>query len=512
MESSSSAQSKALDSSFIGFNDPSFSDKTIRFVETEFSLVKFGIQSSKRKSSKELGGSASKRQKTSAKTESLSQAEEKNESSNSETVCSNPAGVGGLDPVCETSAEIHVSKLLLSSRSGYFKLLFSSKFAESRQKVIDIVVPPGERILCEELIRYIYAGCPKTFPTISTASDLVKMLMIADRFDVPFAIRTACEMLAGIELSVNACQSLCSLPESVTLTSHFASLHRHVVAVLSKKFQKIGNVLKSDELREEFMGLDAKTASLVLKHPELEAQSENNIWCLLDRWYTHSPGRDISPLIGSIRFREMTSCYLVDVVTWSALYKENADIRKDVDDAIHFLALPLWRRKNSEKGQPPPLPSRSSSTPVSFDWSVPRARVTGLKPGDHICSAPVWVSGYAFYLDIYRPEENSEEKRSDDDIVDIILRIDRDTSRLRRAFRVRVHYVLRAFSARTRKWTAVSDPAARDIFPPGWGVDFRKAELTEDWEMFCDEKLSLKVEICVPTDAEDNRFDNIINV
>ena len=138
------------------FNDPLFSDRILVIQEEEEEKVE---KETEDKQEKQL-----KRRKFDVTTEEK-KGEERKE-------------VGGV----VTMTALHVSRLVLAAASGFFKLLFTTGMREAEEKKIIITVnEPAEGESVVVMIKWCYE---RKLPTGMTATDLLRLFLVADKFRV----------------------------------------------------------------------------------------------------------------------------------------------------------------------------------------------------------------------------------------------------------------------------------------------------------------------------------------
>lgn len=176
---------------------------------------------------------------------------------------------------------IHAHRALLSVTSEPFRAMFGGDFAESRKRDVDIRGVSAEAF--RKLIEYVY-----TARILLTADDVMSVLAVSDRFDVP-ELKGHCE--AYIEESIDK-DNVCSLLEAAKLHNS-EELRRRCEDVL---LEAASEILNTDEIYH----LKDHTWLDLLQDDRLAAD-EIDIFRALIRWGKHvASGRPLQDVLAQL--------------------------------------------------------------------------------------------------------------------------------------------------------------------------------------------------------------------
>ncbi|OZC06883.1 Kelch-like protein 20 family protein [Onchocerca flexuosa] len=245
--------------------------------------------------------------------------EQMNEMRSDDSLCDVTLVVGAL--------RINAHRLLLASCSSYFRAMFTSEMAESRQQEIQMV--DIEPRTLQALINFCYTG----------------EITIAD-FNVQSILPAACL------LQLNEVQEICCefLKKQLDPTNclgirAFADTHacRDLMRIADKfAHHNFQDVAKS----EEFISLPASQLIDIISSEELNVRSEEVVFQAAMAWIRHDlPNRRqfLSKVLEHVRLPLCPAKFLVSVVSEDPLIKIDAQCRDLVDEAKNYLLLPLER-------------------------------------------------------------------------------------------------------------------------------------------------------------------------
>ncbi|ETO24136.1 hypothetical protein RFI_13020 [Reticulomyxa filosa] len=225
----------------------------------------------------------------------------------------------GLDDDLTTSVStqgkeklIPVNSIILAKGSHFFRALLTSEFQEKSSKEIVIEQPKQVVNVC----MYIYErkGCITT-----TKKNEKEMGNLRREIQSPHAVTAAIQELKQVPLTPRICDMFLALPPSITHLSVFQELFERVETFLVSRFHKV----EEDWDSEEFLNLSLPSLRLLLQSNEIVCLCENSVWAMCVQWInyeekskakTTSGQRSMSYLYDLIRFGQMTSYYLLDVV------------------------------------------------------------------------------------------------------------------------------------------------------------------------------------------------------
>ncbi|XP_078571947.1 kelch repeat and BTB domain-containing protein 2-like [Branchiostoma floridae x Branchiostoma japonicum] len=223
-------------------------------------------------------------------------------------------------------------RLVLSAASPYFRAMFTSDMAESRQKTV--VLQGLDADMLWEILSYIYSG------TLHVSLDKVQPLyQAADLLQLDY-VRDTCSSYMAMNVERSTCVDLYSFADTFSVKNVQKLcqdlIHRNFVEVASS---------------EEFCSLSLNQLTEIISHDELDVKEEATVWEAVVRWVQHNREdrlHHLPSILPHIRFNLLTS-----------------------DDTAAILEHPLVREEpgNSEvirnmvqKGDPNPKPRLGMTT------------------------------------------------------------------------------------------------------------------------------------------------------
>lgn len=168
---------------------------------------------------------------------------------------------------CCTGQMFHCHKALLSARSAYFKVMFTSDMKERSNVIINLPGIDGE--ILSALVNYVY-----TSKVSITQANVQSLLEAADLLQFG-TVKTACEEFLMRFLDVDNCLGMHA----------FAELH--VCPVLEREALRI--ILgRFEELicQEEFWGIDVKKLVAILSAENVNVWKEETLLDAVVKWVT----------------------------------------------------------------------------------------------------------------------------------------------------------------------------------------------------------------------------------
>eukprot|EP01083_Nonionella_stella_P122135 367283_1 len=228
---------------------------------------------------------------------------------------------------------VHVNKLILSSQSKYFRNLLGKKFAESKSKEVEICVGEGETDAFVVLIHSFYFRVIPNENTkfsfeASSLEELIKIIRLTDMFDAPvIVLQDVYKEISKRKLSLEVCEALLDLPDHITSSDHFKSLQN----------ESISNFILHDFYDcYKFDKYSAKLLEILLEHDELVVGSEDSIWPLFVHWLFYRkeckcenvPAKTVDLLLKCIRFEHIRKYYMIQIVALWPCWFENLQRRE----------------------------------------------------------------------------------------------------------------------------------------------------------------------------------------
>ncbi|XP_066302919.1 kelch repeat and BTB domain-containing protein 8-like isoform X2 [Branchiostoma lanceolatum] len=184
-------------------------------------------------------------------------------------------------------------RLVLSAASPYFRAMFTSDMAESRQKTV--VLQGLNSGMFGEILSYIYSG------TLHVSLDKVQPLyQAADLLQLVY-VRDTCSsyMVENVKVESSTCVDLYK----------FADVFSQAI-VLKRCQQWIVRHFTEVASSEEFCSLSVNQLTEIISHDELDVKEETTVWEAVVRWVQHSREdrlHHLPSILPHIRFNLLTS-------------------------------------------------------------------------------------------------------------------------------------------------------------------------------------------------------------
>ncbi|XP_066301782.1 kelch repeat and BTB domain-containing protein 2-like [Branchiostoma lanceolatum] len=182
-------------------------------------------------------------------------------------------------------------RLVLSAASPYFRAMFTSDMAESRQKTV--VLQGLDAVMFGEILSYIYSG------TLHVSLDKVQPLyQAADLLQLDY-VRDTCSSYMAMNVERSTCVDLYK----------FAGLFS-LDMVQNRCLQRIARHFTEVASSEEFCSLSVNQLTEIISHDELDVKEETTVWEAVVRWVQHSREdrlHHLPSILPYIRFNLLTS-------------------------------------------------------------------------------------------------------------------------------------------------------------------------------------------------------------
>ncbi|XP_078666789.1 kelch repeat and BTB domain-containing protein 8-like isoform X1 [Branchiostoma floridae x Branchiostoma belcheri] len=182
-------------------------------------------------------------------------------------------------------------RLVLSAASPYFRAMFTSDMAESRQQTV--VLKGLDAAMFGEILSYIYSG------TLHVSLDRVQHLyQAADLLQLDY-VRDTCSSYMAMNVERSTCVELYKFADA------FA-----VDIVLNRCLQCICRHFAKVSISEEFCSLSVDQLTEIISHDELDVKEETRVWEAVVRWVQHSREdrlQHLPSILPHIRFNLLTS-------------------------------------------------------------------------------------------------------------------------------------------------------------------------------------------------------------
>ncbi|XP_035660355.1 kelch-like protein 6 [Branchiostoma floridae] len=208
------------------------------------------------------------------------------------TVCDLQKAAALQDVVLEVEGRrFSCHRLVLSAASPYFRAMFTSDMAESRQKTV--VLQGLNACMFGDILSYIYSG------TLHVSMDKVQPLyQAADLLQLDY-VRDTCSSYMAMNVERSTCVDLYKFADVFS------------VEIVQKQCQQwIARHFTEVSSSEEFCSLSVNQLTEIIRHDELDVKEETTVWEAVVRWVQHSR-RDrlhhLPILLPHIRFILLTS-------------------------------------------------------------------------------------------------------------------------------------------------------------------------------------------------------------
>ncbi|KAL8144228.1 hypothetical protein V2J09_017260 [Rumex salicifolius] len=296
---------------------------------------------------------------------------------------------------------LYISSPILAAKSSFFykivlSTLFKSEMKESQQKDVTLKINSSEEEALMDLIKFIYMD------TLSASefSELVDVLMAADKFGVKSCIKECIHLLLMIPMSLDSALLYLDLPLIGAVIKPLLDRSKWFLAEYFRDFHKS---------KEEAMKLPLIALETVLDSKFLQVNTEDDIYnFILDWGREHYPElkerREVltNRLARLIHFPYMTPQKLRQVLSRTDFHHETASklvmealfIKAQVPYGQHIHAT--RRHYNHRLVSVVHIKSRSPRVAVYFD--LKRGDYMDLLPSDVIFTEPFSVGRERFYL------------------------------------------------------------------------------------------------------------------
>ncbi|XP_078603565.1 kelch repeat and BTB domain-containing protein 6-like [Branchiostoma floridae x Branchiostoma japonicum] len=182
-------------------------------------------------------------------------------------------------------------RLVLSAASPYFRAMFTSDMAESRQKTV--VLQGLDAGMFGEILSYVYSG------TLHVSLDKVQPLyQAADLLQLDY-VRDTCSSYMAMNVERSTCVDLYKFADVFSV--HV--VQKRCLQWIARNFTEVAS-------SDEFCGLGVNRLTEIISHIELDVKEETAVWEAVVRWVQHSREdrlHHLPSLLHHIRFNLLTS-------------------------------------------------------------------------------------------------------------------------------------------------------------------------------------------------------------
>ncbi|XP_078572533.1 kelch repeat and BTB domain-containing protein 2-like [Branchiostoma floridae x Branchiostoma japonicum] len=182
-------------------------------------------------------------------------------------------------------------RLVLSAASPYFRAMFTSDMAESREK--KVVLQGLDAGMFEEILSYIYSG------TLHVSQVKVQPLyQAADLLQLDY-VRDTCSSYMAMNVERSTCVDLYKFADVFSV----GSVRKDCLQLIHKHFAEVAS-------SEEFCSLSVNQLTEIISHDELDVKEETTVWEAVVRWVQHSRQdrlHHLPSILPHIRYNLLTS-------------------------------------------------------------------------------------------------------------------------------------------------------------------------------------------------------------
>ncbi|KAK8693581.1 hypothetical protein V6N13_071158 [Hibiscus sabdariffa] len=236
---------------------------------------------------------------------------------------------------------LHISSPILAAKSPFFYKLFSNGMRESEQRHVTLRINASEEAALMELLTFMYSNNL----SVTTAPELLDVLMAADKFEVASCMRYCSRLLRNLPMTPESALLYLDLPSSVLMADAVQPLTDAAKQYLAARYKDITKFL------EEVMALPLAGIEAILSSDDLQIASEDAVYDFVLKWArTQYPKlEDRREVLGSrlarcIRFPYMTCRKLKKVLTSNDFDHEVSS--KLVLEALFFKAEAPHRQRS----------------------------------------------------------------------------------------------------------------------------------------------------------------------
>ncbi|XP_039011972.1 BTB/POZ domain-containing protein POB1-like isoform X2 [Hibiscus syriacus] len=236
---------------------------------------------------------------------------------------------------------LHISSVILAAKSPFFYKLFSNGMRESEQRHVTLRIDASEEAALMELLNFMYSNKL----SVTTAPELLDVLMAADKFEVASCMRYCSRLLRNLSMTSESALLYLDLPSSVIMAEAVQPLTDAAKQYLAARYKDI------TKFQEEVMALPLAGIEVILSSDDLQIASEDAVYDFVLKWARaqYPKLEDRKEVLGTrlvrfIRFPYMTCRKLKKVLTSNDFDHEVSS--KLVLEALFFKAETPHRQRS----------------------------------------------------------------------------------------------------------------------------------------------------------------------
>ncbi|KAF5811519.1 putative chromatin remodeling & transcription regulator BTB-POZ family [Helianthus annuus] len=178
---------------------------------------------------------------------------------------------------CSTIVKVktlHISSPILAAKSPFFYKLFSNGMRESEQRHVTLRINASEEAALMELLNFMYSNTL----TVTTALELLDVLMAADKFEVASCMRYCSRSLRNLDMTPESALLYLDLPSSVLMAEAVQPLTDAAKQFLAVRYKDITKFL------DEVLTLPLAGVEAILASDDLQVASEDAVYDFVLKW------------------------------------------------------------------------------------------------------------------------------------------------------------------------------------------------------------------------------------
>ncbi|XP_050416864.1 kelch-like protein 8 isoform X1 [Patella vulgata] len=211
-------------------------------------------------------------------------------------------------------------KMVLACSSLYFRAMFMSEMAESKQDMITI--HDIDESAMEKLIKFAY-----TSKIVLTVENVQPILFASSILQIETVAGACCDFMKT-HLHPSNCIDV----------RNFAEQHNRVELMRMADDYILDHFMEIKET-EEFKSMSYKLILHAVSSQELHVDSESQVYEAVMKWITHNPSERVihlTPLLTMIKFPLISPTYLMEKVESETIVKSNLECRDLLDEAKYY--------------------------------------------------------------------------------------------------------------------------------------------------------------------------------
>ncbi|KAI3818518.1 hypothetical protein L1987_12327 [Smallanthus sonchifolius] len=228
---------------------------------------------------------------------------------------------------------LHISSPILAARSPFFYKLFSNGMRETEHRHVNLRINASEEDALMELLNFIYSNNL----TVTTASELLDVLMAADKFEVASCMRYCSHLLRNLPMTPESALLYLDLPSRILRAEAVQPLTVAAKQFLAVRYKDI------TKFQDEVLKLPLAGVEAIISSDDLQVASEDIVYDFVLKWARaqYPKLEDRRQVLGAhlakyIRFPYMTCRKLRKVMTCTDFDQDFA--QKVVIEALFFKA------------------------------------------------------------------------------------------------------------------------------------------------------------------------------